>query len=394
MIQKGIPHTVWALGLVSLFMDVSSEMVHSLLPLFLVTVLGASATRVGFIEGIAEGTAMVVKIFSGALSDWFGKRKALVVLGYGLGAASKPLFALAPTVGLVFAARFIDRIGKGIRGAPRDALIADVTPPELRGAAYGLRQSMDTVGALLGPVLAMVILWASHGNYRLVFWIAGVPGIIAVATLIWGVKEPEARKARAPRSPLHRNEIRELGTGFWLVTAFGALLSLARFSEAFLLLRADNVGLAPHFAPMLLVGLNVVYMLTAYPVGKLSDRIGRRGLLAGGIVALIVSDLILAAFGSVWGVLIGTAFWGLQMGLTQGLLAALVADSAPAGLRGTAFGMFNLAGGLATVAASMLAGWAWDRYGAPAPFYAGAVFCIGALGVYALMNRHVQAVKS
>lgn len=390
MIRKDIPRTVFALGLVSLFMDVSSEMVHSLLPLFLVTVLGASATRVGIIEGIAEGTAMVVKIFSGALSDWIGKRKPLALLGYGLGAATKPLFALAPTVGVVFAARFLDRIGKGIRGAPRDALIADVTPAEMRGAAYGLRQSMDTVGALLGPALAMAVLWASDGNYRLVFWIAGVPGFIAVATLFLGVKEPEVPKARKARSPLHRNEIGQLGTGFWLVVAFGAILSLARFSEAFLLLRAGDVGLAPHFAPALLVVMNVVYMLTAYPVGRLSDRIGRGGLLASGIAALALSDLVLAGMGSAWGVVLGSALWGLQMGLTQGLLSALVADSAPAGLRGTAFGLFNLAGGLATVAASMLAGWAWDRYGAPAPFHAGAVFCLGALGVYALMKRHTR----
>jgi MFS family permease len=384
--RTGIPRTVWALGFVSLCMDVSSEMVHSLLPLFLVTVLGASAVRVGVIEGIAEATAMIVKIFSGALSDWLRNRKALALLGYGLGAAVKPLFALAATVNVVFAARFIDRVGKGIRGAPRDALIADVTPPEHRGAAYGLRQSLDTVGALLGPVAAMLLMRLLGGNYRAVFWIAAVPGFMAVALLAVSVREPKVKEAREARLPIDRAAIRSLGPRFWLVVAFGALLSLARFSEAFLILRGQAAGMRPENAPILMVIMNLAYLLTAYPVGRLSDRLGPGGLLASGIAALVVSDLVLAAAHNPWQAALGTILWGLQMGLTQGVLSAMVADSAPPSLRGTAFGLFNLAAGLATLAASVIAGLAWDRLGAPATFLAGAVFAACALGLYAAMR--------
>jgi MFS family permease len=393
MIPKGIPRTVWALGLVSLCMDVSSEMIHSLLPLFLVTVLGTTAARVGLIEGIAEGTALIVKIFSGALSDWFRKRKALALLGYGLGAATKPLFALAATANMVFAARFIDRVGKGIRGAPRDALIADVTAPEIRGAAYGLRQSLDTVGALLGPALALLWMRMTHGDYRTVFWVAAFPGILAVAVLAFGVREPKpagtAGTGKA-RAPIRLAELARLDPGFWKVAGLGALLSLARFSEAFLLMRGQSAGMQAADAPLLMIVMNAVYMLTAYPAGYLSDRIGRRGLLAAGIAALVGADLALAAAHDPWLAIAGTALWGLQMGLTQGVFSALVAQAAPPALRGTAFGLFNLAGGIATVAASLIAGLAWDRYGAPATFLAGAAIAGAALLLFLPMARRMQ----
>ncbi|MDB5049453.1 MAG: major facilitator superfamily 1 [Fibrobacteres bacterium] len=395
MIGKAIPRTVWTLGFVSLFMDVSSEMVHSLLPLFLITVLGTTATRVGFIEGIAEGTALIVKIFSGALSDWFRNRKALAVLGYGLGAASKPLFALAATANLVFAARLVDRVGKGIRGAPRDALIADVTSPEIRGAAYGLRQSLDTVGALLGPVLALVLMKTTGGNFRMVFWLAAAPGFLAVALLAGGVREPRHPDAGKPRTsgkaraPILIADLKRLGEAFWLVVTLGTILSLARFSEAFLLMRGQSAGLAAADAPLLMVAMNVVYFATAYPVGYLSDKVGRGGLLAAGIIALVIADLTLAAARGPWMAGAGAAVWGLQMGLTQGIFSAMVAGAAPPALRGTAFGLFNLAGGIATIAASLLAGSVWDRIGAPATFEIGACIAGSAMLFYLLLGKRM-----
>lgn len=378
MNRSKLPKSIVALGLVSLFMDVSSEMIHSLLPVFLVTVLGASALSVGFIEGIAEATASIAKVFSGVISDWIGRRKPLVLLGYGLAALTKPLFPLAQGVGAVFTARFIDRIGKGIRGAPRDALIADITPPEIRGAAYGLRQALDTVGGFAGPLLAMALMAATQDNFRLVFWVAVAPAFICVLLIIFGVEEPEANRsttARATaqlRSPLHRENLRRFDHRFWWLVAFAAVLTCARFSEAFLLLRAENVGLAVTWVPLILIVLNVVYALSAYPFGKFSDNGGRRRLLIWGIALLIASDLVLALAGNIWLVGLGAALWGLHMGATQGLLAVLVADAAPADLRGTAFGVFNLVSGLALLAASVLAGSLWAAFGPAMTFYVGA----------------------
>ena len=377
MNRQKLPRSIVALGLVSLFMDMSSEMIHSLLPVFLVTVLGASALSVGLIEGIAEATASIAKVFSGVISDWMGRRKPLVLLGYGLAALTKPLFPLATGIGAVLTARFIDRIGKGIRGAPRDALIADITPPEIRGAAYGLRQTLDTVGAFSGPLLAMALMAATQNNFRLVFWVAVIPAFVCVLLIIFGVKEPEmTRPAAHPtmkiRSPLRRDNLRRLVPRFWWVVAFAAVLTCARFSEAFLLLRAENVGLAVTWVPIMLVIMNVVYAVSAYPFGKLSDNGGRRRLLIWGIGFLIVSDLVLALAGNIWLVGLGAALWGLHMGATQGLLAVLVADAAPADLRGTAFGVFNLVSGLALLAASVIAGGLWTVFGPAMTFYVGA----------------------
>jgi MFS family permease len=370
-----LPTAIWALGIVSLLMDVSSEMVHSLLPVFLVTAVGASGLVVGIIEGLAEALALVVKVFSGALSDYWGKRKGLAVMGYGLGALSKPLFALASGAGLVLVARLIDRTGKGIRGAPRDALIADIAPAAMRGAAFGLRQSLDSVGAVLGPLLAvgLMLLWAN--DFQAVFWVAVIPGLLAVLVLLLGVQEPVHAYSGRGVNPIRRDSLRRLSRAYWTVVLLGTLFSLARFSEAFLLLRAEQGGLAVSWIPLVLVVMNVVYSVSAYPMGRLVDRVSHVALLSIGMAVLLVADLILAS-GDHWTtVLLGVSFWGLHLGLTQGLLAAMVAHTAPPDLRGTAFGAFNLASGLALLAASVLAGLLWDQIGAVATFLAGAVFC-------------------
>lgn len=382
-----IPRAIWALGCVSLLMDVSSELIHSLLPVFLVTSLGASALVVGLIEGAAEATALIVRVFSGALSDYWGRRKPLAILGYGLGAVSKPLFALATSAGVVLAARLVDRVGKGIRGAPRDALVADLAPPGMRGAAFGLRQSLDTVGAFLGPLLAMVLMLVWANDFRAVFWVAVIPGFAAVALLFFGVEEPPRATGHVPANPLRRDSLGRLSAAYWWVAAIGAVFSLARFSEAFLILRAQQGGLPMALVPLVLIGINVVYALTAYPFGRLSDSVSHARLLALGLAVLIGADLALA-YGNHWGWLwLGIALWGLHMGITQGLLAKLVADTAPADLRGTAYGVFNLIAGVAMLCASTLAGWLWDRFGAAQAFFAGALISALALIVLLLRGR-------
>ncbi|MGB7258639.1 MAG: MFS transporter [Pseudolabrys sp.] len=385
---REIPGSVWALGLVSLFMDLSSEMIHALLPLYLVGVLGASTLTVGIIEGIAEATASITKVFSGALSDYFGERKWLAAAGYTLAALSKPIFPLAADIGWVTAARFIDRVGKGIRGAPRDALIADLTPAGLRGTAYGLRQSLDTVGAVLGPLLAIVFMALLADNFTYVFWIAVLPAFVSAGIIIGFVREPHsAKEAHVTRGPLARAEFKHLSAAYWLVVGVSAIFTLARFSEAFLLLRAQSVGLPLTFVPVVMVVMNVVYTFSAWPAGALSDSVGRYRLLFGGFALLIAADLVLAFGGGVAGVLLGVALWGLHMGLTQGLLSALVADTAPDRLRGTAFGVFNLVSGLAMLAASVIAGGLWEWAGPGGTFLAGAVFTAVALVVLPFAHR-------
>jgi MFS family permease len=374
-----IPAGVWVLGFVSMLMDISSEMIHSLLPLFMVTTLGASAAAVGLIEGLAEATALIVKVFSGTLSDYLGKRKGLAVLGYALGALSKPLFALAPSTGIVLTARLLDRIGKGVRGAPRDALVADITPPHLRGAAFGLRQSLDTVGAFLGPLLAvcLMLLWAN--DFRAVFWVAVIPGLMAVVLLLSGLREPDHLRAEKRTNPIRRENLKRLSLSYWWVVGIGAVFTLARFSEAFLVLRAQQGGIPIALVPLVMVAMNLVYALSAYPFGKLSDRMSHATLLALGLGVLIAADLVLAISSQWWIVLGGVTLWGVHMGITQGLLAAMVADTAPADLRGTAYGFFNLMSGGAMLIASVAAGLLWDRFGASVTFYAGAGFSLAAL---------------
>jgi MFS family permease len=383
-----LPAGIWVLGFVSLLMDLSSEMIHSLLPLFMVTVLGTSVFMVGLIEGIAEATALIVKVFSGALSDYIGRRKGLALFGYALGAASKPLFALANGMGLLVGARFLDRIGKGLRGAPRDALVADIAPPAQRGAAFGLRQALDTVGAFAGPLLAtaLMLLWA--GDFRAVFWAACLPAVLCVLLLAVGVKEPARPATHERRNPLRTQALRRLGRGYWWIVALGAVFTLARFSEAFLVLRAQQLGVPLALVPLVMVAMSGVYAASAYPFGKLSDRMSHRLLLALGLVVLIVADLLLG-LAQAWPLaLAGVLLWGLHMGMTQGLLAAMVAEVAPADLRGTAFGVFNLLSGLAMLVSSLLAGALWDALGPAATFYAGAGFCaLTLLGLAGLRMR-------
>src|SRR5216684_3194419 len=386
---REIPSGVWALGFVSMLMDISSEMIHALLPVYLVTVLGASMLTVGFIEGIAEAAASITKIFSGALSDWLGKRKLLAAIGYGLAAFTKPVFPLAPTVGWLVAARFVDRIGKGIRGAPRDALISDISPVQVRGASFGLRQSLDTVGAFVGPLLAIALMWWTADNFKAVFWIAVVPAFLSLALILFAVEEP----VRPPgigqaENPLSVEAIKRLGLVYWRVVVVGVVFTLARFSEAFLILRAQNVGLSVMWVPAVLVGMNVVYALSAYPAGVLSDRLNRKALLAAGLVMLAGADLALALMPNLGGLAVGVALWGLHMGLTQGLFATLVADASPPELRGTAYGYFNLLTGAAMLAASVIAGALWDATGPKGTFVAGA--CLAFLALAGLIGVRGQ----
>ena len=370
-----------------MLMDISSEMIHALLPVYLVTVFGASALTVGFIEGIAEATASITKVFSGALSDRLGKRKMLAVIGYGMAAFTKPVFPLAPSVAWLVAARFIDRVGKGIRGAPRDALIGDIAPPQLRGASFGLRQSLDTVGAFVGPLLAIALMWATADSFRTVFWIAVVPAFLCFALIVFAFKEPARPEGmRNVRAPMSRAELRHLGTPYWCVVAIAAVFTLARFSEAFLLLRAQSIGVSLTLVPAVLVVMNVAYALASYPAGALSDRVDRTRLLIFGLALLIAADLVLALFPSLVGLTFGVVLWGLHMAFSQGLLAALVTDHSPPELRGTAFGLFNLVSGVAMLAASVIAGVLWDATGPATTFFAGAAFTLLA-GVLLIVLR-------
>jgi len=382
-----IPRGIWALGFVSLCMDLSSELIHALLPLYMAVGLGASTLTIGLVEGIAEATALIVKVFSGVLSDFFRRRKPLAVLGYGLAALTKVIFPLAPTLGWIVTARFADRVGKGIRGAPRDALIADLAPPEVRGASFGLRQALDTVGGVGGPLLAIGAMAYFASDFQAAFWVAVVPAFVAVLLLIFGVEEPAgaARSASNAKQPLQWSAAKRLGGNYAIVVGIAAVLTLARFSEAFLVLRAQNVGLPLAAAPSVMVIMSIVYAATSYPAGAAADRGHGPRLLSTGLAALVAADLVLANARGGAAVFLGAALWGLHMGLTQGLLAALVAASAPSDLRGTAFGVFNLVCGVALLIASALAGWLWDAFGPSVTFYAGAGLTLLAWGA---LNRY------
>lgn len=374
-----IPTGIWVLGFVSLLMDISSEMIHSLLPMFMVTTMGASVLSVGLIEGLAESTALIIKVFSGTLSDYLGQRKGLALFGYTLGALTKPLFALATSIDVVLAARLLDRVGKGIRGAPRDALVADIAPAHLRGAAFGLRQSLDTVGAFLGPLLAvgLMLLWAN--NFRAIFWVAVIPSMLAVTLLLFGISEPARRNDEKRSNPIRHENLKRLSYSYWRVVGIGTVFTLARFSEAFLVLRAQQSGISMALVPLIMVAMSLVYAASAYPFGKLSDTMNHSKLLAMGLVVLMLADLVLA-YSHHWSIiLVGVTLWGIHMGITQGLLATMVADTAPDDLRGTAYGFFNLMSGLAMLLASVLAGLLWDQLGASFTFYASAGFCTVAL---------------
>ena len=375
-----IPKTVWALGFVSLFMDFSSELVHSLLPIFLVGSLGVSMVGVGIIEGIAEATAHIVKIFSGAISDYLSKRKILILLGYGLASLSKPFFPLAQNMETVFIARFTDRIGKGIRGAPRDALVADVAPIEIRGTCFGLRQSMDTMGAILGPIAAILLMLVFSNDVRLVLWFAVIPAIIAMLVIIFKVKEPvKEKKEHEFKPPINFSIIKNFSKQFWFVVILGAMFMLARFSEAFLVLKASEVGFEAAWVPLVMVVMALTYTIFAYPIGKLSDKVKREYMLIVGLIILILADFTLANAKSYIAVLIGTAIWGIHMGFTQGVLATLIADYSPKEYNGTAFGIFNFVSGISMLIASIIAGVVWQEFGSYMTFYVGGVFALASL---------------
>ncbi|WMW79983.1 MFS transporter [Undibacterium cyanobacteriorum] len=388
--KPAIPKSIWTLGFVSLLMDISSEMIHSLLPVFMVGSLGMSVMLVGLLDGIAEATTLIVKIFSGALSDRLGKRKILATLGYGLSALSKPLFALATNFPILAVARMGDRIGKGIRGAPRDALIADITPPEIRGAAFGLRQSLDTIGAVGGPLIAtgLMILWAN--DFRSIFWIAVIPALASLLLLMFGVQEPRTKIKKTTAFPLSRAQLNLLPRSYWTIVSIGGLFTLARFSEAFLLLRAQQLNVSMSLVPLIMVAMNAVYALTAYPFGKLSDRVSPYTLLQYGLLVLIAADLCLASTNSLLGLACGIILWGIHMGMTQGLLSSLISQFAPTDLRGTAFGMFNLVSGICLLLASFIAGALWETLGAQATFWAGvaiAIISLVAVGIFARKHK-------
>jgi MFS family permease len=391
---RRVPRGVVVLGFVSLLMDASSELVHALLPLFMVTVLGASMLVVGVIEGIAEATAMVVKVFSGYLSDLTRRRKPLVLLGYGLGALSKLAFPLAPSLGWVVGARVADRIGKGIRGAPRDALIADLAPADARGASFGLRQALDTVGAIAGPLLALGAMAWFAGDFRAAFWIAVIPAALCVLLIVLGVEEPAHAQHPKPAARITLVDMRRLDRRFVIVTGIAVLLTLARFSEAFLVLRAQGLGMTLASVPWVMVAMTVVYAVVAFPAGVLADRGHASRLIAGGLAALVVADLVLAQASSAAGVLAGAGLWGLHLALTQGLLSALVAAVAPPELRGTAFGVFNLACGVALFVASALAGLLWDALGPQATFCAGAAFTLLAMAGLWWRRRDIPVLSA
>ncbi|MFZ6772109.1 MFS transporter [Undibacterium sp. SXout7W] len=388
MSKASLPKSIWVLGFVSMLMDISSEMIHSLLPMFMVGTLGISVFAVGLIDGIAESTTLLVKVFSGALSDRLGKRKALAVFGYGMSAFTKPLFAIAQGMGLLLTARLMDRIGKGIRGAPRDALIADITPAAIRGEAFGLRQSLDTIGAVIGPLLAtgLMLLWAN--DFRQIFWLAVIPGLGAMLLLFFGVHEPATAPVKHAGNPVSLHNLKRMGRTYWWIVAMGSIFTLARFSEAFLVLRAQQLAIPVALVPLVMVAMNLVYAASAYPFGKLSDRVSHQQLLAAGLLVLIASDLVLG-FSTKWaGLLGGIALWGIHMGMTQGLLASMVAASAPPDLRGTAFGFFNLASGVGLLLASVIAGLLWQEFGASFTFYTGAVFAGLSLLALLLSSRY------
>lgn len=383
-----ISRNVWILGFVSLLTDISTEMIHSVLPLFLVSALGANLLTVGSIEGIAESTASILKVFSGALSDYLGRRKQLAVAGYGLSTLVKPLFAIAMNPTWVLIARFGDRVGKGIRVAPRDALVADATDLANRGAAYGLRQSLDTIGAFLGPLAAFGLMSVSGQNFRLVFWLALIPGVLAVALLARGIREPKIREISGRNRPLNWAAWQSLGKSYWLLVLVALLFNLGNSSDAFLLLRAEQVGIAANLIPLTLVVMNIAYALSAYPVGLLSDRIGRIGLLSNGLLLYALTYLGFAFVDRSWQVWLLFGLYGLHQGMSQGILLALVADRVPAHLRGTAFGTINLATGVALLPASLIAGSLWETIAPQATFICGSLFALSGIVLLLIATKN------
>ena len=388
-----LPRNVWTLGFVSLFMDLSSEVYHALLPAFITIVLGLPATALGAIDGVAEATANFAKLFSGRLSDRSLRRKPWIMVGYGLAALSKPLFPLATNAPLVLLARFADRIGKGIRGSPRDAMIADETPPEIRGRAFGLRQALDTAGALLAPLLAIGLMALLASNIRAVFWIAAIPAVISFLLAWLVLREPEQHLAPMKKAPLFGG-FRQLDKETKRLLQVGFLFTLARFSEAFLILKGIDVGLSEAMSPLTLAIFNLAYVALAYPAGSLSDRMSPRSILLAGMGVLILGNVVLAETSSFAGLVIGTALWGAHMALTQGIFSRMIADSAPEELRATSFGAFYFVTGIAGLLASLGAGWLWDRQGSSATFLTSAAIAGVALAMLSLLEEDSSSLRA
>jgi len=384
-----IPKSIWALGFVSMFMDVSTEMIHSLLPIYLVSILGVSAIAVGMIEGIAESTSLLIRIFSGTLSDYLGKRKLIATIGYGIAAATKPLFAIATSLNVIMAARFVDRLGKGIRGAPRDALIGDLSPLSIRGACFGLRQSLDNVGAIAGPLIAILLMWLFANNIKAVFWAATIPAFVSFFIILVVVKEPkkEHHYNQEEQKPFNIKDVAKLHSSFWWVIVIAVVISFARMSEAFLVLKAQDAGFELMYIPLVLVIMNLIYASTSYPAGKLSDKIDRMHLLSLGTLILLISDLLLAYATTHIHTMLGVALWGLHMGVTQGIFAALIVDKTPAHLYGTAFGIFNFLCGLAILFGNIIAGWIWSVHGAQLTFLFSSSL-VGLMFLIILINEY------
>lgn len=370
-----IPRTVWVLGFVSLLMDISSEMIHALLPLFMAGALGASAIWIGLVEGIGEGTALIAKVFSGVVADRFGHKKHLVFAGYFLGVVSKPVFALAGCMPVVLAARFFDRIGKGLRGAPRDAIVADVTDESIRGAAYGLRQSLDAAGAFVGPLIATLLLLLWTEDLRSIFWIALIPGAACLLLILIGVEDNVTETKNTKR--IEWNEIGSVMTpAFRQLVILGTLFSLARFSNAFIVLKAADIGIDQAWIPMIIVLMHIAFSLSSYPFGMLADRLNPMRLLALGMVLLALSDLLFAFAANTAVLILGVVLFGMHLGATQGIFSAIVSEVAVSHLRATAFGVFNFFSGIALLVSGLVAGGLWELFGAQYCFAGGVVFAV------------------
>jgi MFS family permease len=369
MEPRKIARNVYALSAVSFFTDASSEMIYPLLPVFLTVTLGASAESLGIIEGAAETTAALLKLASGWWSDRVRRRKPLIAFGYGLASAARPLVAIAQSAGQVLAIRVTDRVGKGIRGAPRDALIADSVDPSVRGKAFGIQRTSDHAGAVVGPLLAFAVLNWWHTPLRKVFWLAAIPGAIALAIAIFVVQEQHAEPA-SKESVATSPSL--LPKRFWGVLGAITLFTLGNSTDAFLLLRATQLGVPVALAPILWAMLHVVKSSTSTPGGVLSDRVGRKPTVVAGWMIYAVVYLGFARATAAWHAWALFAVYGVYFGLAEGPERALVADIVPGGRRGTAFGWYNLSIGIAALPASIVFGWIWDRSGPHTAFLFGA----------------------
>jgi MFS family permease len=404
MLQNGLemsarlPRTVWLLGTVSFFADVSGDMIYPLLPLFVVAVLGASATELGGIEGIATAVVAVLAAYAGVRSDRFRRRLPWVRWGYGLPVAGKAILAVAFGWPMVLLGRIVDRVGKGLRSAPRDALIVDVTEPTTRGRAFGLHRALDSAGAIVGVVVSAILLWwlsgtptttvegspvIDAGPFRVIFAVAAALGVVAVLLTLL-VREPPHESAATPQSVGHAAA--RLPRSYWLALAMLIVFAFANSSDAFLLLRASDVGLSPWAVVLAYAVYNVVYTLASYPAGAMSDRYGRWRVIAIGwaLYAIAYAGFAVATPSTTW---LLFAIYGLCMALTDGVGKALLADHAPPEHRGRALGIFYLATGVTTIASSVTAGLLWDRVSPSAPFWLGAAMAIVALAILPLAAR-------